>query len=92
MIGGKKKPKCLQSLPAFSVQFSCQNFFCAWLKLMCEQMTNYQIYKHFFFNLKHHFAKCKCFLGGKSKQLLFRIDSYSAGAYAAVWAPTCDGN
>lgn len=45
---GKKKPKCLQSLPAFSVQFSCQNFFCAWLKLMCEQMTNYQIYKHFF--------------------------------------------
>lgn len=50
---------------------------------MCEQMTNYQIYKHFL-NLKHHFAKCKCFLGGKSKQLLFRIDSYSAGAYAAV--------
>lgn len=26
---GGKKPKCLQSLPAFSVQFSCQNFFCA---------------------------------------------------------------
>lgn len=63
---GKIKPKCLQSLPAFSVQFSCQNFFCEWLKLMWEQMTNYQIYD--FFNLKHHFAKCKCFLG-KSKQL-----------------------
>lgn len=61
---GKKKPKCLQSLPAFSVQFSCQNFFCAWLKLMCEQMTNYQIYKHFFLIWNITLLNVSVFWGG----------------------------